>query len=97
MKVEDHQLKLQYICFAIKWRFVRNRNWSKLGQTGPSIDHVVFSSKYFPNFNGKFSVRGDIHTQVAMLNINMMFGVWGWGLLTLMLELWQNDIFLILM
>ena len=40
-------------------------------------------------------LRSGIHTQVAMLNINMTFG--GWGLLILMLELWQNDIFLILM
>ena len=46
-------------------------------------------------------LRGDIHTQVAMLNVNMTFGGWGregrgWGLLTFTLELWQNDIFLIL-
>ena len=35
----------------------------------------------------------DIHTQVVMLNNHLR----GRGLLNLMLELWQNDIFLILM
>ena len=43
-----------------------------------------------------YMLGGDIHTQVAMLNINMTFGGRGGGLLILMLELWQNDIFLIL-
>ena len=42
-------------------------------------------------------LRGGIHTQVATLNISMTFGGRGAGLLNLMLELWQNDIFLILM
>ena len=43
----------------------------------------------------------DIHTQVETLNVNMTFGGGGemgvGGVLTLTLELWQNDIFLILM
>ena len=39
-------------------------------------------------------LRGDIHTQVATLYVNMTFRE---GLLTLTLELWQNDIFLVLM
>ena len=39
--------------------------------------------------------RGDTHTQVAMLDVNMAFQ--GREMLTLTLELWQNDIFLILM
>ena len=44
-------------------------------------------------------IRGDIHTQVAALNINMTFARFGvgCGLLTLTLALWQIDIFLILM
>ena len=42
------------------------------------------------------TLRGDIHTQVATLNVNMTWG-WGWGLLILTLELQQNDIILILL
>ena len=45
--------------------------------------------------------RGDIHTQVATLNVNMTFagarGEGGVELLILTLELCQNDFFLILM
>ena len=58
-------------------------------------------------FNGEiiFHLRGDIHTQVATLNINMTLfffeggegGEGAGGFLTLTLKLWQNDIFLILM
>ena len=47
------------------------------------------------------NIRGDIYTQVATLNVNMTIWEWGWvgvALLTsLLLQLWQNDIFLILM
>ena len=42
-------------------------------------------------FQLMFQLRGDIHTQVTTLNVNMTFG-W-WELLNLTLELWQNDIF----
>ena len=45
-------------------------------------------------------LRGDIHTQVAILNVNMMFagdGGEGGSFLTLTLELWQNDVFVNLM
>ena len=41
--------------------------------------------------------RGDIHIQVATLNVNMTFEGEAGGVLTLTLELRQNDIFLILM
>ena len=48
--------------------------------------------------NVLFSVRGDIHTQVATRNVNMTFGGMGVGFADLlMLEWWQNDIILILM
>ena len=44
---------------------------------------IVHTKLYLASF-----LQGDIHTQVATE---------GLGLLTLTLELWQNDIFLILM
>ena len=34
-------------------------------------------------------LRGDIHTQVATVNVNMTLG--GWGFNTLTLLLWQNE------
>ena len=47
--------------------------------------------KELMTLNG-ISIRGDIHTQVATLNIDMTFGRGGGGLTLMMLEwIWQNE------
>ena len=63
-----------------------------------AMSHLLARQLRFQKFEVMLviqSLRGNIHTQAVTLNVKMTFG--GWGLLTLTLELWQNDIFLILM